>query len=191
LLHESEGHRIAKISGPGAGQAFRWESGKHCIQRIPPTETKGRKQTSIVTVGILPLRKYEGDEELREEDLEITAQTGKQGAGGQNVNKVASAIRMKHIPTGMTVFINGRDQGANKKEARKILTQRVNDQKREANNAEYAAVRKAQLGDTGRSDKVRTYNELQSRVTDHRLGTKTHNFKGIMKGDFKLLFDQS
>lgn len=189
MLHDSDGHKILQIKGPGAGKAFQHEGGKHCVQRIPETESKGRKQTSIVSVGILPIKKETGDEELRESDLEITFQTGKQGAGGQNVNKVASAVRMKHVPTGMTVFINGRDQHKNKEEARKILTQRVNDEKRAKTNAEYASFRKAQMGNGSRSDKIRTYNFMESRVVDHRLGTKTHNVKAIMKGEFDILFN--
>lgn len=188
LLHASDGHKIAKIWGKGTGKAFQHESGKHCVQRIPETESKGRKQTSIVSVGILPIKKEDGDEELRDQDLETTCQTGKQGAGGQNVNKVASAVRMKHIPTGMSVFINGRDQHKNKAEARKILTQRVNDQKRAERDSEYAAFRKNQMGNGCRSDKIRTYNFMESRVCDHKLGTKTHNVKAIMKGEFGLLF---
>lgn len=190
VLHASDGHKIAKVCGAGAGKAFRHENGKHCVQRIPETEAKGRKQTSIVSVGVLPIRKCEGDEKLREQDLEETFQTGKQGAGGQNVNKVASAVRLKHIPTGMAVFINGRDQGQNREEARKILTQRVNDQKRAERDAEYAAFRKAQMGNGSRSDKIRTYNFMRSEINDHRLNIKTGNIKAFMKGEFQVLFDQ-
>ena len=189
LLHQSDGHRILKVYGSGAGKAFQHENGKHCVQRIPETETKGRKQTSIVSVGILPIKEIVGDEPLRDKDLETICQTGKQGAGGQNVNKVASAVRMKHIPTGLCVFINGRDQDKNRQEARKILTARVNEMKRVERDSEYAAYRKSQMGNGGRSDKIRTYNFMESRVVDHRLGTKTHNVKAIMKGDFGLLFD--
>lgn len=190
LLHASEGHKIVKIWGPGAGKAFRYECGKHCVQRIPETETKGRKQTSMISVGVLPIKKHEGWEELRDQDLDVITQTGKQKAGGQNANKVASAVRMKHIPTGLSVFINGRDQVRNRQEARRILTQRINDNKRAERDSEYANFRKAQMGDGGRSDKIRTYNFMQSRVSDHRLGTKTGNVKGVMKGDFGLLFPE-
>jgi peptide chain release factor 1 len=188
LLHSSEGHIIAKVIGNGAGRAFRYENGKHCIQRIPETESKGRKQTSIISVGILPIKEETGFEPLRDQDLEIICQTGKQKAGGQNANKVASAVRMKHIPTGLTVFINGRDQNFNKKEARKILTARVNDIRRTQVDSEYAAFRKEQIGNGSRSDKVRTYNVLESRVVDHRLNKKTSNIKAVMKGDFGFLF---
>lgn len=190
-LDVSDGHILAKVTGKGAGCAFRHEMGKHVIQRIPPTENKGRKQTSVVSVGILPIRADYGYDPLRDEDLEIICQTGKQGAGGQNVNKVASAVRMKHKPTGLSVFINGRDQGANKMEARKILTARVHEQRRMKEDAAYAALRRDQMGDGGRSDKIRTYNLLESRVVDHRLGTKTSNVKAIMKGEFQLLFSDN
>jgi peptide chain release factor 1 len=188
LIHESDGHKIAKIQGSGAGSAFRYESGKHCIQRIPNTESKGRKQTSIVSVGILPLKKYEGDEKLQEKDLEETFQTGKQGAGGQNVNRIKSAVRLRYVPLNISVFINGRDQGQNRQEARNILTQRVNDIKRAKRDVEYASFRKTQMGDGNRGDKIRTYNLLNSRATDHRYGIKTHKVNDVLeKGMFALL----
>lgn len=188
LLEESYGHRIIKVSGNNAGRAFQHETGKHCVQRIPVTESKGRVQTSIVSVGVLPIKKQANDEELRDQDLEVICQTGKQGAGGQNVNKVASAVRMKHIPTGLSVFINGRDQSKNRQEARDILTARVNDMKRKRNNQEYDVLRRSQMGNGSRSDKTRTYNFTESRVVDHRLGTKTGNIKAVMKGEFQILF---
>lgn len=178
---------IAKIMGKGVGKAFQHENGKHCVQRIPDTERHGRKQTSIVSVGILPIKKHESWEEIPESDLEITTQCG-HGPGGQHQNKTESAVRIKHIPTGMTVFINGRDQHSNKREARKIITQKVNELKMAERDAEYAAFRKQQMGNGSRSDKIRTYNFMESRVTDHRLGTKTQNVKAIMKGEFWLLF---
>lgn len=157
------------------------------VQRIPPTETKGRKQTSVVIVGVLPIKEEACTEPLPESELEIICQTG-HGKGGQHQNKTASAVRMKHKPTGLSVFINGRDQHANKRDALKILTARVHEQRLSEADADYAAIRKAQLGDGGRSNKIRTYNFLKSRVVDHRLGTKTGNVKGIMNGRFDLLF---
>ena len=190
LLHSSDGHKIAKVSGSGAGNSFRHETGKHVVQRIPETESKGRKQTSVVSVGVMPIKKQSGDEELRDQDLEIIFQTGKQGAGGQNVNKVASACRMKHTPTGFSVFINGRDQYQNKVEARSILTAKVNDMKRQERDAEYSAFRKIQMGDGSRGDKIRTYNFMRGEIVDHRLNKTTKNVKSYMKGNLDVLFGE-
>lgn len=187
LLDSAFGHVIAKITGDGAGKAFQHEPGKHCVQRIPPTESKGRKQTSMVVVGVLPIKDDADFEPLKDEELEITCQTG-HGKGGQHQNKTASAVRMKHIPSGLTVFINGRDQHSNKREALKILTAKVNELRLAGIDADYASIRKEQLADGGRSNKVRTYNILESRVVDHRLDTKTTNVKAVLKGEFQLLF---
>lgn len=187
LLHSDYGHVVAKVSGKGAGNAFKNEPGKHCVQRIPETEAKGRKQTSIVVVGVLPIRSDTGSEPLKDADLDVTTQRG-HGKGGQHQNKTDSAVRMRHIPTGLSVFINGRDQHSNKREALKILTAKVHEVRLAEVDGEYAEIRKAQMGDSGRSNKVRTYNLLESRVVDHRLGTKTGNVKAVMKGEFQLLF---
>jgi peptide chain release factor 1 len=185
LIHSRDGHKIIKILGKGAGRAFRYEGGKHCIQRIPPTETKGRKQTSMVCVAILPI-KDDVCEPLKSNELE-TQTCGGHGPGGQHQNRTESAVRMRHKPTGITVFINGKDQHANRREALRVLTARVNDLRETENNAAYAAERRSQMGSGGRSDKIRTYNILEGRVVDHRLGTKTGNVKGVMKGRLDLI----
>jgi peptide chain release factor 1 len=193
IIGEEDGHSTLKIMGRGVWQAFQNEPGKHVVQRVPPTERNGRRQTSILTVAVLPLPPEHTQDPLRDKDLEVITQTGKQKAGGQNVNKTASAVRMKHKPTGLSVFINGRDQGQNKQEALRILTYRVNEQKRQLVENDYNSNRKDQMlcgGDRlgGRGDKVRTINFIDSRVVDHRLGRKTKNVKAFMKGDFDVLF---
>lgn len=187
ILHTSEGHEVLQINGRNVWNYFKDETGNHVVQRIPPTESKGRKQTSYVRVGVLPLKKESEYKKLAEKDLEITAQTGRQKAGGQNVNKVCSAIRAVHKPTGIKVFINGRDQGSNKYKAMQILTARVNDHYSGIDKRSYDSIRKNQLGDGSRGNKVRTYNFLESRVVDHITGKKTGNVKAVMKGQFELL----
>ena len=185
---------MLKVMGRNVWQAFKNEPGKHVVQRVPPTERSGRWQTSVISVAVLPLPPERALEPLQEKDLEITTQTGKQKAGGQNVNKVASAVRMKHKPTGLSVFINGRDQGQNKKEALHVLTARVNQLRLDKNSSDYDNLRTGQMkgiGDKlgGRGDKIRTYNFIKSRVVDHRLGVKTGNIKEVMKGNLTILFD--
>jgi peptide chain release factor 1 len=186
-LAEEDGHVILQFQGEGAADAFRHEPGKHCVQRVPPGEGNGRRHTSMVSVAVLPVLAVGPREELPEKDLTIKTQCG-HGPGGQHQNKTASAVRMTHRPTGLQVFINGRDQHANRREALKVLTARVRAYHREREQAELDAARKQQLGDGGRGNKVRTYNFIDSRVVDHRLGVRTRNVKEVMRGRLDLLF---
>lgn len=120
-------------------------------------------------------------------EVEITAQTG-HGKGGQNVNKVASAIRAVHKPTGLTVFINGRDQHQNKRLALEILSERIEEQKKSAERKDMSDFKSQQFGSSGRGGtKIRTYNFIDSRVTDHRTGNKTTRIADVMKGKFDIL----
>ena len=188
LLQNSFGHKILQVSGPNAVKAFENETGGHTVQRVSPTEAKGRRHTSIVSVAVLPLPPEKDEKSLNSNDLDITFQTGRQKSGGQNVNKVASACRCVHKPSGLSVFINGRDQHSNKRDAIRILTVRVNQQKNDKQEQDYGRIRKEHLGNGNRGEKRRTYCFIDSRVTDHILGTKTSNIKEVMKGNFKLLW---
>ncbi len=186
VLSQSEGSAQALIKGDKAGQLFQYESGKHCIQRVPPTESKGRRQTSIVTVGILPLKK-ELNIKIEDKDLKVITQGG-HGPGGQHQNKTDSAVRMTHLPTGIEVFINGRSQTANRKEALDTLTDRVKDLYQKELNAEYDAERQAQRDGGGRANKIRTYNYIKDRAVDHRFNVKCGDVqKLISKGKFDKL----
>jgi peptide chain release factor 1 len=189
-LTSENGHVIIQFRGRGVFKAFQHETGGHCVQRVPPTETRGRRQTSMISVAVLPLPPADPKDVIPLGDLEITAQTGHQKAGGQNVNKVASAIRCvyKKDPT-IRVFINGRDQGQNKEEAIKIVNARWREKRRQAASNAYASARKEALGNGGRGAKIRTYNFILSRVADHRLGVKTRNIDAVMRGKFDILFN--
>lgn len=161
-----------------ANALFDTEVGGHCIQRIP-NNSKGRKHTSYVTVVVSQLKNYSII--LAESDLEESFQRGSQGAGGQNVNKVNSAVRLRHKPTGLEVLINGRDQGRNRQVARQALAGKLeNWNKSQQGRASYTGA--------GRGGKIRTYNLQDSRVTDHRTGAKCHRPDLILKeGRFELL----
>lgn len=188
ILDSENGHVVAKVTGKGAGRFFKHETGKHIIQRIPPTETKGRKQTSVVAVAILPLPPDNTQKQIPQNELDITTQCG-HGPGGQHQNKTASAVRMRHIPTGIQVFINGRDQYSNKREATRIITAKVNDYIQNKENSVYSKMRK-ELMDGNRGNKIRTYNLLEHRVTDHRFNKKVSNVDAILKkGQFELLIN--
>jgi peptide chain release factor 1 len=186
LLDSDLGHVTARIAGDGVKEAFAKEAGKHCVQRVPPTEHKGRKQTSYVNVGVLPIRPAKEYQPLRPEDLETTCMIGT-GPGGQHRQKTASCVRIIHLPTRISAVIDGRDQHTNRRIALEVLTARVNEARLAGENADYGKLRKAQLGDGGRGEKIRTYNFIKSRATDHRTGKKTSNIDAVMRGRFDLL----
>lgn len=181
------GHVILKVSGLNAEKAFENESGKHVVQRVP-SSGHGKKHTSVVSVAILPLPQVKTTQLLPEKDLDIKAQCGG-GPGGQAINKTASTVRIKHKPTGEQVVIqNGRSQEQNKLLALRILSARIYDRQFAKVSSDYNTRRREQLGGGNRGDKTRTYNFMESRVVDHRLGVKTNNIKAIMKGELGLLF---
>lgn len=187
MLASSNGHFSAKITGSGAWEAFKREGGKHCVQRVPPTEKSGRRQTSSVVVGVLPVPR-EVEIEIPDSEIDVKTQGG-HGKGGQHQNVTDSAVRMRHIPTGLQVFINGRDQHANRRDARKILTAKVADHYRAQQDSEYGKLRADQMADQGRGNKIRTYNFICSRAVDHRNGKKTSKVHRVIeRGEFSLLF---
>lgn len=185
------GHVILKVVGNNVEEAFKNESGKHVVQRVPDTERHGRKHTSIVSVAILPLPQVKNTKLIPEKELDIKAQCGS-GAGGQKINRTHSFIRMKHIPTNISVYIgNERSQNQNKNLAHRILSAKVNDFINQKIDLDYSKNRKEQVGDGKRGDKTRTYNFCESRVVDHRLGTKCNNIKEIMKGNLELIYENN
>lgn len=183
LLFSSFGHMMAKISGVGAAKAFQFEGGKHIVQRVPPTERSGRRQTSVISVAVLPIKK-EAEKGLDESELRIEA-VNLGSPGGQHANRHYSGCRITHVPTGLKVSINSRDYHSSERDARKILASRLYDLNQQKLDSEYCKIRQEQMGGGHRGDKCRTYNFINSQVVDHRLGTKTKNIKGIMKGQFQ------
>lgn len=176
------------IEGEGAYSRFKFESGVHRVQRVPETESQGRIHTSTVTVAVLP-EAQEVDVQINPADLQIdTYRSG--GAGGQHVNKTESAIRITHLPTGTVVECQDeRSQYKNKDRAMKILRSRILDQEREKQNAQIAGARRAQVGTGDRSERIRTYNYPQSRVSDHRIGLTLYKLDAILNGDMDELID--
>ncbi|MEN9921372.1 MAG: peptide chain release factor 1, peptide chain release factor 1 [Candidatus Parcubacteria bacterium] len=170
-----------EMRGQDIYKKLRYETGVHRVQRIPKTESKGRVHTSTASVAILPMRK-KTKITLRPEDLEIeTSRSG--GKGGQNVNKVETAVRIVHKPTGFDVRSTAqRSQIKNKETALAILTARVEQHYEQIEEAKYSNERKEQIGTSDRSEKIRTYNFPQNRITDHRIKESWHNIEGIMAG---------
>lgn len=176
------------ISGDGAYSRFKFESGVHRVQRVPETESQGRIHTSTVTVAVLP-EAQDVDIEIDPADLQIDTFRSS-GAGGQHINKTESAIRITHIPTGTIVECQDeRSQHKNKDKAMKILRSRILDAEREKQNKEIAGERKSQVGTGDRSERIRTYNYPQGRVSDHRIGLTLYKIEAILNGDLDEIID--
>jgi peptide chain release factor 1 len=180
---------IVNVSGKDIYGALKYESGVHRVQRVPETETQGRVHTSAASVAVLP-EADEVDVEVNPVDLKIDVfRSG--GAGGQNVNKVETAIRITHIPTGVVVQCQDeRSQLKNKQKAMKVLRSRLLEAEIEKHQRETSDKRKLMVGSGDRSDKIRTYNFPQNRLTDHRIGLTMYNLSQIMEGDLEELFEK-
>ena len=179
---------IALIQGKGAYGRLRYESGVHRVQRIPVTESQGRIHTSTATVAVLP-EVSEPEVEIRPEDLRIDVFRAS-GPGGQHVNTTDSAVRITHLPTGLVVTCQDeRSQHRNRAKAMKILRARLYDLKARQQQEELASRRRAQVGSGERSERIRTYNFPQNRVTDHRIGLTIHRLSHVLEGDLDELLD--
>lgn len=178
---------VAEISGNGVFGALKYERGVHRVQRVPETEKMGRVHTSTVTVAVMP-QAEEVDVVIRPEDLKIDTYRAS-GAGGQHVNKTSSAVRITHLPTNTVVAVQDeRSQHKNKEKAMRILRSRILDAQEEARHRKEAAERRAQIGTGDRSEKIRTYNFSQDRITDHRIKESWSNIAGVMEGNWEPVF---
>lgn len=176
------------ISGQGAYSRFKYESGVHRVQRVPETETGGRIHTSTVTVAVLP-EAEDVELEINPADLQIDTYRSS-GAGGQHINKTESAIRITHLPTGTVVECQDeRSQFKNKDKAMKVLRARLLERKQQEQQSAIAADRKSQVGTGDRSERIRTYNFPQGRVTDHRIGLTLYKIESILNGDLDEIID--
>jgi peptide chain release factor 1 len=179
---------ILVVRGKGAFSRLKFESGVHRVQRVPVTESQGRIHTSTATVAVMP-EVEDVDIDLDEKDLEITS-TFASGPGGQHMQKNATAVRIVHIPTGIQVKVQTeRSLTQNKRVALGIIQARIQEIEEAKQHASLAADRKAQVGTGDRSEKIRTYNYPQGRVTDHRVGFTSYNLQAVMEGDLDPFID--
>ena len=176
------------IDGEGAWSRLKYESGVHRVQRVPEPETQGRIHTSAATVAVLP-EAEEVEVHIDPKDLQIDTFRSS-GAGGQHINKTSSAIRVTHLPTGMVVECQDeRSQYKNKEKALKVLRARLLDQEQSKADAQLAQERKSQVGSGDRSQRIRTYNFPQARVTDHRIGLTLYKLEEVLAGDLDEIID--
>jgi len=179
---------VFAISGPGVWRRLRYESGGHRVQRVPDTESQGRIHTSLATVAVLP-EPEEVEVEVKPDDVEMSFMRSS-GPGGQHVNKTSSSVRLVHKPTGLTVRCQDqKSQQANRKKAMKILRARLYELQERQTHAERDALRRSQAGSGDRTDRIRTYNFPQDRITDHRAGVDVFGIESFMMGDCDRLFD--
>jgi len=180
---------IFMINGKGAYSKLKYESGAHRVQRIPVTESGGRIHTSTSTVAVMP-EVEEVEVEILDKDIRIDTFCSS-GAGGQSVNTTKSAVRVLHVPTGiMATCQDGKSQNDNKAKALQVLRARIYDIRRQEEEAKYAGERKSKVGTGDRSERIRTYNFPQSRVTDHRIGLTLHKLDAVMNGDIDDIVNQ-
>ena len=178
---------IVRIAGQGAYSVLKFESGAHRVQRVPATEAQGRIHTSACTVAVLPEADEVSDVVLNPADLRIDTFRAS-GAGGQHINKTDSAVRITHIPTGTVVECqDGRSQHQNKAQAMRVLAARIKDKQEREAHSKLAAERKSLVGSDDRSERIRTYNFPQGRVTDHRINLTLYKMDHIMDGDISEL----
>ena len=177
-----------EITGDGAYSVFKWESGVHRVQRVPATETQGRTHTSTATVAVLP-EAEDLEVHLDPKDVEIDVFRAT-GPGGQSVNTTDSAVRLTHVPSGIVVAMQDeRSQLQNKERAFRVLRARLFEAERERAARELSDARRSQIGTGARSEKIRTYNFPQSRVTDHRIKHTSHNLQGVLLGELDEFTD--